>query len=224
MKISPNLYGRMDGSKFWWFPWLPENSLLCVILRYTVYIVRTVGQKGWGDHPPQILPDVLTLYYNQGKVRLCPPPLPPNFQTFLRSCIHHKSTKIVEAEMNKHWTLNMTQKIIYSIKSYIEHHYNVFCLFFYIFGVVWFLGIFEQFRCEFVILNVDENSLSYHIMSWCCCFSCLLLQCQSSNFFIFHLAFFLSLRNKNSSKKVTKQQKKPMCFYHFFPTNWTNVS
>ena len=35
-KISPNLYGRMDGSKFWCFPWFPENSLLCVILRYTV--------------------------------------------------------------------------------------------------------------------------------------------------------------------------------------------
>ena len=37
MKISPNLYGRMDGSKFWCFPWFRENSLLCVILRYTVY-------------------------------------------------------------------------------------------------------------------------------------------------------------------------------------------
>ena len=39
MKISQNLYGRMDGSKFWCFPWFPENSLLCVILRYTVYKV-----------------------------------------------------------------------------------------------------------------------------------------------------------------------------------------
>ena len=38
MKISPNLYGRKEGSKFWWFPWFPENSLLCVILRCTVYI------------------------------------------------------------------------------------------------------------------------------------------------------------------------------------------
>ena len=38
MKISPNLYGRMDGSKFWCFPCFPENSLLCVILRYTVYL------------------------------------------------------------------------------------------------------------------------------------------------------------------------------------------
>ena len=37
MKISPNLYGRMDGSKLWCFPWFPENSLLCVKLRYTVY-------------------------------------------------------------------------------------------------------------------------------------------------------------------------------------------
>ena len=37
MKISPNLNGRMDGSKFWCFPWFPKNSLLCVILRYTVY-------------------------------------------------------------------------------------------------------------------------------------------------------------------------------------------
>ena len=29
----------MDGWKFWCFPWFPGNSLLCVILRYTVYIV-----------------------------------------------------------------------------------------------------------------------------------------------------------------------------------------
>ena len=37
MKISPNLYDRMDGSKFWCFPWFPKNSWLCIILRYTVY-------------------------------------------------------------------------------------------------------------------------------------------------------------------------------------------
>ena len=39
MKTSPNLYGRMDNSKFWCFPWFSENSLLCVILRYTVYLI-----------------------------------------------------------------------------------------------------------------------------------------------------------------------------------------
>ena len=38
LKISPNLYGRMDGSKLWCLPWFPENSLLCAILRYTVYV------------------------------------------------------------------------------------------------------------------------------------------------------------------------------------------
>ena len=38
MKISPNLYGRMDGCKFWCFPGFSENSLLCLILRYTVYL------------------------------------------------------------------------------------------------------------------------------------------------------------------------------------------
>ena len=38
MKISPNLCGRMDGSKFWCFTWFQENSLLCVIFRYTVYL------------------------------------------------------------------------------------------------------------------------------------------------------------------------------------------
>ena len=37
MKISPNLYGRLDGSKFWHFPWFPAIFLLCVIKRYTVY-------------------------------------------------------------------------------------------------------------------------------------------------------------------------------------------
>ena len=31
MKISPNLYGKMDGSKFWCFHWFSANSLLCVI-------------------------------------------------------------------------------------------------------------------------------------------------------------------------------------------------
>ena len=44
MKISPNLYGRMDESIFWCFPWFPGNFLLCVIYRYTVYpifFVRT---------------------------------------------------------------------------------------------------------------------------------------------------------------------------------------
>ena len=43
MKISPNLYGRMDGSKFWCFPGFPENSLLYVILRYTVYIQQIIN-------------------------------------------------------------------------------------------------------------------------------------------------------------------------------------
>ena len=37
IKISPILCGRMDWLKFWCFPWFPESSLLCVILRYTVY-------------------------------------------------------------------------------------------------------------------------------------------------------------------------------------------
>ena len=40
MKISPNLYGRLDGLKFWCFLWFPEHSLLCVKLRYTVYVNR----------------------------------------------------------------------------------------------------------------------------------------------------------------------------------------
>ena len=45
MKISPNLYGRMDWSKFWCFSWFPENSLLCVILRYTVYLFQGFDKK-----------------------------------------------------------------------------------------------------------------------------------------------------------------------------------
>ena len=40
MKTSPNLHGRMDGLKFWCFLWFPENSLVCVILRYTVYVLQ----------------------------------------------------------------------------------------------------------------------------------------------------------------------------------------
>ena len=46
MKISPKLYGRMDGSKFWCFPWFPENSSLCVILRYTVYLDVCFWKEG----------------------------------------------------------------------------------------------------------------------------------------------------------------------------------
>ena len=42
MKISPNLHGRMDGLKFWCFLWFPENSLLCVKLRYTVYVIFSI--------------------------------------------------------------------------------------------------------------------------------------------------------------------------------------
>ena len=43
--FGPNLYGRMDGSKFWCFPWFPENSLLCVILRYTVYLNKNFQRE-----------------------------------------------------------------------------------------------------------------------------------------------------------------------------------
>ena len=43
VKISPNLYGRMNGLKFWCFLWFPENSLLCVKLRYTVYMCDNVS-------------------------------------------------------------------------------------------------------------------------------------------------------------------------------------
>ena len=39
MKICHKLYDRMNGTtQFWCFPWLPANSLLCVTLRYTVYL------------------------------------------------------------------------------------------------------------------------------------------------------------------------------------------
>ena len=58
------------------------------------------------------------------------------------------------ARFCKSWDCPMTQKIIYSITSYIEHHYNVFVFY------------FVQFWYKLIILNVDENSLSYHIMSW----------------------------------------------------------
>ena len=49
VKISPNLYGRMDGSKFWCFPWFSENSLLCIIIRYTVNVHYHNGFKSLGN-------------------------------------------------------------------------------------------------------------------------------------------------------------------------------
>ena len=49
LKISLNLYGRMDGLKFWRFPWFPANSFLCVIKRYTVYLNKKVHIL-WESH------------------------------------------------------------------------------------------------------------------------------------------------------------------------------
>ena len=39
MKISHKLCDRMNSTEFWCFPLFPANSLLCVIIRYTVYMV-----------------------------------------------------------------------------------------------------------------------------------------------------------------------------------------
>ena len=44
IKISHKLCDRMDWTQFWCFPWFPANSLLCVILRYTVNSVCRLGQ------------------------------------------------------------------------------------------------------------------------------------------------------------------------------------
>ena len=53
---QPKLYGRMDGSKFWCFPWFPENSLLCVILCYTVYVSCLWNFKDGGSCNSKVLP------------------------------------------------------------------------------------------------------------------------------------------------------------------------
>ena len=45
MKISHKLCDRMDGTQFWCFSWFPTNSLLCVILHYTVYVYN--GHPCW---------------------------------------------------------------------------------------------------------------------------------------------------------------------------------
>ena len=36
-EMQASLPCRMNGTQFWCFPWFPANSLLCIILRYTVY-------------------------------------------------------------------------------------------------------------------------------------------------------------------------------------------
>ena len=38
MKTSHILCDRMNGTQFWCFPLFPANSLLCVIIRCTVYV------------------------------------------------------------------------------------------------------------------------------------------------------------------------------------------
>ena len=50
MKISHKLCDRMDGTQFLSFPWLPANSLLCVILRYTLYLMFTIGYPELDKH------------------------------------------------------------------------------------------------------------------------------------------------------------------------------
>ena len=50
MKISHKLCDSINGTQFWWFPWFPANSLLCVIYRYTVYIWKCENilyRKNW---------------------------------------------------------------------------------------------------------------------------------------------------------------------------------
>ena len=43
MKISHKLCDRMNGTQFWCFPLFPANSLLCVIIRYTVYLWKSIN-------------------------------------------------------------------------------------------------------------------------------------------------------------------------------------
>ena len=38
MKISQSVISSKDGLKFWWLPWFPVNTLLFLILGYTVYV------------------------------------------------------------------------------------------------------------------------------------------------------------------------------------------
>ena len=42
MKISHKLCDRMNRTQFWCFPLFPANSLLCVIIPYTVYKIFTL--------------------------------------------------------------------------------------------------------------------------------------------------------------------------------------
>ena len=46
MKISPNLYGRMAGSKFWCFPWFPENSYNAMYL-FGCHFDTAEGAEFW---------------------------------------------------------------------------------------------------------------------------------------------------------------------------------
>ena len=68
MKISPNLYGRMDGSKFWRFPWFPENFLLYVILRYTVYLLFSCRYIYLDLHPFLSLNPETEIYFEHTKI------------------------------------------------------------------------------------------------------------------------------------------------------------
>ena len=50
MKICHKLCDRKNGTQFWCFSWFPANSLLCVILCYTVHMKVNIGKVIYAIH------------------------------------------------------------------------------------------------------------------------------------------------------------------------------
>ena len=116
MKISPNLYGRMDGSKFWCFPWFPENSLLCVILRYTVYIGTNI--KYCVNNLSKIKSSILKakIYWFQVNLKVSSYPLK------YVQCFLHKNWCVLECFNGKPETQSNISWILFNCKKSLQFY------------------------------------------------------------------------------------------------------
>ena len=62
---------------------------------------------------------------------------------------------------------------------------------------IYYYSLHYETPCMYLTIWVFLPYIS-DVLAWYCCFSCLLIQRQFSNFFISYLTFFLSLRKKIS--------------------------
>ena len=144
----------MDGSKFWCFPWFPENSLLCVILRYTVYIhTRIKGFSAgfqWHHHISPYL----------GVIAKKLPLVSPQIWVSIWSLSCHKGTSPVRATKESDIMSLLKRYCIYSLIFRI-----LVCLFdlgFSFFGRLVFIHFFEEIGdTKMAESEISKNAVTF---------------------------------------------------------------